>query len=124
LLVDGMDPAPLLDAGVLASRALLTAHAGTASEAAPVLRALLEITTAHGFVPMTLEALEQVAAITDDVSLAETLRASADGERRGDRGRCLTAAEGIVPTSVSSPSAEEAVGLALGWLARAASQVP
>ena len=122
-LVGHMDRAPLLEAGILASRAALSIHAGTARETAAPLRMLLAITTAHGFVPMTIEALEQVATITDDASLAATLRASADDERRRIRGRPpAPAAEGGI-SGEAATTMTAAVTLAQTWLALAPSRV-
>lgn len=111
-LVARMDPAPLLSAGLMASRSLLAANAGSVSEAAACLGALLEITTAHGFVPMTVEALEQIAAIADDAVLAATLRTAADGERR--RIGAHRPVDGVVVPDVAL---DDAVVLARGWLA-------
>jgi predicted ATPase/DNA-binding SARP family transcriptional activator len=121
-LVDGMEPAPLLSAGVLASRALLAAHAGSVREAAPCLGALLAITTAHGFAPMTIEALEHIAAIADDPALAATLRTAADDERRRIGARRLQPAEGVAPTGAPVPF-HDAVVLAREWIAHVASAV-
>ena len=121
-LVAGMDPAPLLSSGVLASRALLAARAGSVGEATSSLATLLEITTAHRFVPMTVEALEQVAAIADDPALAATLRAAAVGERRRIGARLLRTTDGDVRFGSPVPF-EQAIVLARGWLARAASSL-
>ena len=69
-LVPTMEPAPLLEAGVLASRALLAARTGDGGDVVPLVRALLELTTVHGFVPMTMDALELVVSVTVEIDLA------------------------------------------------------
>ncbi len=129
-LVDGMEPAPLLVAGVLASRGLLAVHLGTVEEAAASLRELLEITSANGFVPMTIDALEQVAAITDDEHVAAGLRFTVDRERQRIGARVPPTREGTVPGRAPAPvlspalSLGEAVLLAQSWLMHAASRIP
>ena len=119
-LVEGMEPAPFLSAGVLASRAQLATHARSVGEAASYLDALLPIATSHGFVPMAVEALEQVAAIADDPALAASLRDAADAERRRIGSRSMTPVDHAAPSGVAG-SFENSVALAQGWLSHAAS---
>jgi hypothetical protein len=68
-LVSTMEPAPLLEAGVLASRALLAARIADPDDVVPLVGALLELTTVHGVVPMTIDALELVVAVTEEIDL-------------------------------------------------------
>ncbi len=75
LIVAGMDPAPLLSAGVLESRAMLDLASGEILTAAGWLRDLLEISVANQFGQMTIDALERVAEAAGDGALAATLRA-------------------------------------------------
>lgn len=116
LLVDAMDPAPLLDAGILASQALLAADAGVECAAASALRSLLRVTIAHGFVPMTVDALEQTTALLPVAdSPASALRSVAARERVRMTGSAPTRAR---PASNGTPrlTLAEAVELADAWL--------
>ena len=128
-LVDGMDPAPLLTAGVLESRAVLASEADSVPEAAHSLVALLDLAVADGLVPVLLDALDQVVAITDDDATATVVRASVAAERRrmgvpatrsvdthlADRGP-VTADGGGRP----AVPLDDAVTLARGWLSQVA----
>lgn len=81
-LLEGMDPAPLLRAGVMACRAQLDLHAGRPDEVRSHLPELLNLTTAHGFVPMTIDALELAAlAYDDEPDRSAPLWATAAAER-------------------------------------------
>lgn len=117
-LVALMDPAPLLSAGVLSSRARLATCAGSVAEAAQCLAALLEVTSADRLVLATVDALEQVAEITGDRSLAATLRMAVDGERR--RRTAGRPPDESAPSSGPSVSIADAIVLAQAWLAAAA----
>lgn len=119
-LVAAMEPAPLLSAGVLASRAHLAARAGSVSEAAACLDALLGIATTHGFALLTVEALEQVAALAVDPALVATWCAAADDERRRIGARRRTSIDDVPPRVASMPF-DDAVALARRWLATVAS---
>lgn len=82
-LVEAMDPAPLLQANVLASRAQLDLHAGCPDEALTHVPELLDVTTAHGFVPMAIDGLELAAmAYGEEPAVAAALWAAAAAERR------------------------------------------
>ena len=119
-LVERMEPAPFLSAGVLASRAQLAAHDGSLGQAASCLDALLPIATSHGFVPMAVEALEQVAAIADDPALAASLHGAADAERQRIGASGATPVEHVATVAGPLPF-EDALVLAQDWLAGATS---
>jgi hypothetical protein len=118
-LVAGMDRAPLLSAGLAVSRASIAAAEGSVVEAASCLAAVLEIATAHGFVPMTVDVMGQVAAMTADPELAATLRTAVDEERRRMGVRLRRSTDGGAPSGTSVPF-DEAVVLARCRLADAA----
>ena len=110
-LVDGMDPAPLLSAGVMASRALIGLRAGELTAARVALRTLLGITVENGFVLMTIDALDRVVEATDDVALAATVRAATTRERMRIRGS--------LPHPETWPPLTGAVRVAQDWLSTA-----
>jgi predicted ATPase/DNA-binding SARP family transcriptional activator len=117
-LVAGMDRAPLLSAGLAASRALIAAGEGAAAEVASCLAAALETATAHGFVPMTVDVMGQVAAMAGDPEMAATLRLAVDEEQRRLGVRLRRSTDGGAPSGTSVPFAE-AIVLARRWLADA-----
>jgi hypothetical protein len=75
-LIRDMDSAPLLEAGILSSRAQLAAYVGDRDDLAPAVLALLGVTTTNGFIPMTVEALELVNAATEAAPSDDPLAAS------------------------------------------------
>lgn len=119
-LVAAMDNAPLLEAGIVASRAQIAIHTGSVPRALPPLRELLALTTTHGFVPMTIEALEQVAVIADDASLSAALRTSARNERHRIGFRHLHPDDDGAPNGGPPLPLAHAVVLAQRWLEVAA----
>jgi predicted ATPase/DNA-binding SARP family transcriptional activator len=124
VLVQNMDRAPLLDAGISLSRAQLAAGAGHLDDAVVPLRRLLEVTTSHGFVPMTIDGLELVAAISDDASLSATLCRAAAEERRRIEYRRLVPDGTFGSSEIPAPPLEQGVALAQRWLASASSTAP
>ncbi len=122
-LVGAMDAAPLLRAGVMASRAQLDLHAGRPDEVRSHLPELLDLTTAHRFVPMTIDALELTAlAYDDEPDRSAPLWATAATERHQLGYHYAGWPTPPISTRVIGPTTpltlDEAVALARGGLVR------
>lgn len=114
-LVDAMEPAPLLETGVVASRAAIDVSRRDVDAAAVSVVVLLDLAVAHGFVPMTIDAVELVAAIADDPALTACLHAAVDGERDRIGARRSRPGGSTVPDGAQFPF-DRAAALAGEWL--------
>lgn len=101
-----MEGAPLLTAGLAASRAQIAAHLGNRRATTELVRFVLDVSVAHGLDLMTIDAVELAASASDDTDMASRLlgAAAAMRGRLGYRFRSAQVTDPVAAHGTDAPA--------------------